>query len=124
MYARVDRVTRGEKLELMGCERELLWCAVRTLNGDLGWIEPQYMRGAYAGRAYTIFDMRADGSLRIVIFKPHNSGGHHNPHHPGPRPDRPRPPLPEKEKPKPPKYAPMPMPKGYNPLCPMGVNDC
>lgn len=124
-YAQGKRVSRGEKLDLIGCEKTLNWCAVRTLENDIGWINPNYIRTPRRGYSagYTVFDMRADGSLRIVIFKPHNRPPHY-PYHPGkpqPRPDKP----PAAEKPAPePKYKSMLPKKGYNPLCPMGVKDC
>lgn len=124
-YAQGKRVTRGERLDLIGCEKTLNWCAVRTLENDIGWIDPNSIRTPRRGYSagYTVFDMKADGSLRIVIFKPHNRPPHY-PYHPGkPKPRPERPPVAEKPAPEQ-KYKSMLPSKGYNPLCPMGVKDC
>ncbi len=148
-YPSVAILRSGERVELLGCINGLQWCEVETRNDERGWTAAYYLRTTRGSTNLTIIETKADGGVRIVIYKPHdywdahyrkkyfyrdrdkwlghkprkNYGHDHDKddHH-----DRPSKPRPVKEKEQPKKYPWQDIVKSprHNPMCPMGQSDC
>lgn len=145
-YPVVEILARGEKLDILGCLDEMTWCEIETADGEFGWVSSYYLQASNRS-SLSLYDLNQNGDIRIIIFKPNNYWDRHykrkdfykdrdhyireydDTKYPRrPREDRPSRPVtpPVKAESKPPKYQKQESTgrRAYNPLCPMGQNDC
>lgn len=71
-YPSVALLRRDERIELLGCLNGLQWCEVETQDGERGWTAAYYLRTTRGSSRITIIETKADGGLRIIIYRPHD----------------------------------------------------
>jgi len=131
-YPVVASISKYERVELRGCERDLGWCEIRTIENDYGWVKSSYLNLRRNGRNVTIIESKEDGGVIVTIFEypeywnKHYRGKSFYRHHGRYSKEKPsRTPKVKEVKPEP-KYKKniVSGDSTYNPLCRMGQSEC